>query len=341
MTTNTDFAKYISRFFSDYLLHERGASKNTVASYRDAFIQFIDYMKEQKGIPVEKLLLTDLTNRTVVDYLNWLVDTRKCSISTRNYRLAAIHAFVSYLQYVSLEYMDEWQKIKSIKSIRCDSHSPNYLTIDGIKQLFEQPDFSTVNGRRHLAIMSLMYATGARVSEMANLQIQSVQVQTKPYTVKLVGKGNKARIVPLLDEDVKILHNYMEEHHLFEVRDKSVPLFQNRRNEKMTRSGLTYILNTYVAMAKQLKPELFLGTVSCHSLRHSKAMHLLQAGVPLIYIRDILGHVSSVTTEVYARADSKAKREAIEKAYTQVNPNIVKEREWEKDNNLRTWLKAL
>ena len=237
--------------------------------------------------------------------------------------------------------MDEWQKIKSIKFVRCSSQSPSYLTIEGIKLLLEQPDISTVNGRRHLSILSLMYATGARVSEIVNLQIQSVQIQAKPYTVKLIGKGNKARIVPLLDEDSQVLRRYMEEHHLFDFRDKSIPLFINKRNEKMTRSGLAYILNTYVAMAKQLRPELFSGTISCHSLRHSKAMHLLQAGVPLIYIRDILGHVSSVTTEVYARADSKAKREAIEKAYTQVNPNIVKDREWEKDNDLRTWLKGL
>ena len=341
MNTSTDFAKYVSRFFSDYLLHERGVSKNTVTSYRDSFVQFIDYMKEQKKIPVEKLSLSDLTNKSVVDFLNWLIDVKKCSVSTRNYRLAAIHSFVSYLQYVNLEHMDEWQKIKSIKAIRTGAHTPKYLTVEGIKSLFEQPDSDTVKGRRHLAILSLMYATGARVSEITNLQIQSVQISTKPFTIKLIGKGNKARIVPLLDEDVQILYRYMEEHRLFDVRDKTVPLFQNTRNEKMTRSGITYILKTYVSMARKLHPELFPETVSCHSLRHSKAMHLLQAGVPLIYIRDILGHFSSTTTEIYARADSKAKREAIEKAYSQVNPNIVKERVWEKDKDLRDWLKTL
>lgn len=116
------------------------------------------------------------------------------------------------------------------------------------------------------------------------------------------------------------------------------PLLSNNRHERLTRGGITHILKKYVSMARRQNPEIIPDKISCHSIRHSKAMHLLQAGVNLIYIRDILGHVSIQTTEIYARADSKQKREAIEKAYKNVNPEV--EPIWEKDRDLLSWLKS-
>ena len=109
----------------------------------------------------------------------------------------------------------------------------------------------------------------------------------------------------------------------------------------MTREGISYILATYADMARKISPELIPERLSCHSIRHSRAMHLLQAGVNLVYIRDILGHVSIQTTDIYARADSKAKREALEKAYKDLTPNKDSECTWERNKDLREWLKGL
>lgn len=111
MTTATDFAKQLSRFLSEYLPHERNVSPNTLSAYRDAFVQYIDYMHTKKGVAVEKLFLKHLTRQNVIGYLNWILDERNCSPATRNYRLAAIHAFVSFLQYNIIEQSEEWQKI--------------------------------------------------------------------------------------------------------------------------------------------------------------------------------------------------------------------------------------
>ncbi len=160
----------------------------------------------------------------------------------------------------------------------------------------------------------------------------------KPSTVQITGKGNKMRIVPLLEDQTKVLKCYLDEHHLLEAQARMHPLFYNSRQEKLTRPGVTYILMKYVDKAKKKNRQLIPDKLSCHSLRHSKAMHLLQAGVNLVYIRDILGHVSIQTTEVYARADSRQKREAIEKAYIDVVPN--KAPMWENNNNLLGWLKS-
>lgn len=119
------------------------------------------------------------------------------------------------------------------------------------------------------------------------------------------------------------------------------PLFTNSSGAKLTCSGVTYILNTYEAMARVVHPELIPKQLSPHVLRHSKAMHLLQAGVNLVYIRDILGHVTIKTTEVYARADSKLKRESLEKAYREIIEIESQDLSWEKDKKLKSFLKSL
>lgn len=341
MDTTSDFAKHLSRFLSEYLPHERNVSPNTIASYRDAFVQYIDYMKHVKGISVGQLRLKHLTRECVAGFLKWLLDERKCSPATRNYRLAAIHSFCQYLQYAVIERMEEWQKILSIKAMKTTGTTLNYLTIEGVKLLLAQPDTSTWRGRRNLALLSLMYDTGARVSEIAGLTVDSVRITHQPYTIRLFGKGRKARIVPLVKEQVSILSSYMEENRLNDSNKAASPLFYNDRHEKLTREGISYILTTYVKMAKAVSPELIPEKISCHSIRHSRAMHLLQAGVNLVYIRDLPGHVSIQTTDIYARADSKAKREALEKAYMDLTPNRDSDKSWEGNKNLRDWLKGL
>lgn len=340
MTTTTDFARRLSRFLSEYLPHERNASPNTLSAYRDAFVQYIDYMHTRQGITVEKLCLKHLTRQSVLGYLNWILDERHCSPATRNYRLAAIHAFVLYLQYSVIELSEEWQKILAIKAMRAEKKALNYLTPDGVRLLLQQPDTTTRQGRRHLAMLSLMYDTGARVQELADLTVESVRIDSEPYTIRLYGKGRKARVVPMAKEQVGHLRQYMEENHL-NSNMYGTPLFFNNRHEKLTREGVAYVLKTYADMARKVDPSLIPERLSCHSIRHSKAMHLLQAGVNLVYIRDILGHVSIQTTDIYARADSKAKRDALEKAYVELNPEVKSDRAWERDKNLREWLKGL
>jgi integrase/recombinase XerD len=336
----TDFAKYLSDFFAKYLPGERNVRHNTILAYKDTFIQFITFMKDQKNIGVQKLTLKIITKETVVDFLEWLQQSRHCSNATRNHRLAAIRSFFNYLQYENPERLFEWQKIISIKVKQHQKKNINYLTTDGIKLLLEQPDISTYNGRRNLALLALMYDSGARVQEMIDLTPSSIRLEA-PNLVKLVGKGRKARIVPLNEEQVVFLKKYMQESHLLEPYANLYPLFSNTRNVKLTRTGITYILKTYADQARKINPGIIPEKISCHSLRHSKAMHLLQAGVNLVYIRDILGHVSVQTTDVYARADSKQKREALEKVYVEMKPEKSKDKSWEKDNTLLEWLKGL
>lgn len=339
MKTSTDFAIFLSKFLSEYLPHERGMSPHTILAYRDTFMQFIRYMRDEKKVSVEKLTLEKISKEVVADFLEWVQNKRNCSITTRNHRLAAIHSFVLYLQYEDIVHLDRWQKILSIKMKKSEKAAINYLTVDAIKLLLEQPDRTTLRGRRNLALLALMYDTGARVQEIINLTPEAVNIASTPYTIRLFGKGQKFRIVPLMDEQVILLKRYMEDNNLTEAYHLRHPLFFNSRGERLTRAGVTYILKNYVEMARAINSEIIPQSISCHSLRHSKAMHLLQAGVSLVYIRDILGHVSVQTTEVYARADSKQKREALEKSYTSLIPKTDSVRQWDKNKDLLEWLK--
>lgn len=332
----TDFAKALTDFLSKYLPGERGMSTNTISSYRFTFILFISFIESQKSIKVNRLFLKDITKECVVEFLDWLQQARHCSDSTRNVRLAAIHSFFNFLQYEAPEKINEWQRILSIRVKKVKKRSMNYLTVEGIKLLLAQPDLSTKKGRRDLTMLALMYDSAARVQEIIDLTPSCVRL-TKPFTIKLMGKGNKARIVPLMDEEVAHLKCYMEKNHLLQPNANLYPLFYNTRKEKLTRSGVQYVLQHYANMARSEDPKLMPEKISPHSIRHSKAMHLLQAGVNLVYIRDILGHESVQTTEVYARVDSKQKRMAIEKAYSDVIKREVPT--WVDNDNLLEWLK--
>ncbi|PCJ96307.1 MAG: integrase [Flavobacteriaceae bacterium] len=332
----TDFSKYISDFIVRYLPDERGASVNTITAYRDTFVLLLDFIEKEKLLKVEKLTLAKIRKETIIEFLDWIQKERKCSGSTRNMRLAAIHSFYRYLQYESLDNLHECQKILSIRSKKTRKESINYLTIEGIRVLLRQPDTTTIRGRRDLALLSLIYDTGARVQEIIDLTPSSLRLG-KPPIIKIVGKGNRARLVPMLDAQIGHLKNYMKEHGLDQPVSNMHPLFFNSRKERFTRAGINHILQKYIKMARETDKMIIPDKVSCHSLRHSKAMHLLQAGVNLVYIRDILGHVSVQTTEIYARADSKQKRIALEKAYVDINPD--EEPIWAKNENLITWLK--
>jgi site-specific recombinase XerD len=334
----TDFAYYLTGFLTKYLPGELGASINTIGSYRDSFTLFLVYMRDKHGFTIEYVKLADVKKEHVEGYLEWIEKERGCSVSTRNVRLAAIHSYFRYLQLENPDNILEWQRILSIPVKKCEKGTMSYASLDGLKLLLQQPDQTTSSGRRDLALLSFMYDTAARVQEAIDLTPTMIHIKP-PFTARLIGKGGKHRIVPLMEPQIQLLARYMAEKNFLKPHSNHEPLFFNNRHEKLTRAGVAYILDKYVKMARSKDPSLIPDKFSCHCLRHSKSMHLLQGGVNLVYIRDLLGHSSIQTTEIYARADSKQKREAIEAAYIDVNPNL--ESQWQGNRSLMEWLKDI
>lgn len=337
MKKSTDFAKYLSGFLGNYLVSERGVSSNTIKSYSYTFILFIGYMRDVKRISIDKLSFRHITRPVVIDFLEWLQTERGCSNTTRNQRLSAITSFVKYAVYKDPVGLQECQQILSIKVKKADMHVISYLTFDGMELLLKQPDVTKGKGLRDMALISLMYESAARVQEVIDLTPASLFITGKPYRIRLHGKGNKFRIVPLPEKEVHILLSYMSQYELSNRENIEKPLFHNAWGQKMTRNGINNILTKYTALARAQNENLIPTGISCHSLRHSKAMGLLESKVQLIHIRDFLGHKSVLTTEIYARVNPKYTFEAIKQAYKNITADDIPM--WEGDNQILQMLK--
>jgi site-specific recombinase XerD len=335
----SDFHYYLSKFLTCYLPGEAGVSQNTILSYRDTFLLLLKYFKSQENVSPENMTLDMLTRDLITSFLSWLESERNCGISTRNQRLAAIHSFCRFMQLEDVVRLNQYQLIISIPKKKGKKGTVNYMSPEGIKLILEQPDAKQMSGRRDMVLLSLMYDTGSRVQEMADLTVGDVRLDI-PSTVKITGKGGKTRIVPLMEPTADIVRSYISDFGLSGSAKRSYPLFPNRSGTKFTRAGIKYILDKYVESARAERPGLLPDVISPHSFRHSKAMHLLRAGVNLVYIRDILGHADLKTTEIYARIDGEMKRKALEEAFTSTMPSEETPL-WQQDGELLNWLQGL
>lgn len=333
----TDFSIYLTQFLSDYLLRQKNVSPNTILSYRDTFKLLLRYFQEREGIPPEKLTMSSITQVRITSFLEWLEAERGCGVTTRNLRLTAIHSFFRYAQAESPESLFHFQKVIAIPVKKGRKKTVEHLTPDGIRVLLGQPDRRCPKGRRDLVMMSTLYDSGARVQELIDLSVGDFISGTNAVLV-LTGKGNKTRRVPLMKNTASLLVAYISENHLDAPHKKTYPLFTNSQHNRLTKEGIAYILGKYVAQAHEVS-DAVPAKVKCHMLRHSKAVHLLQAGVNLIYIRDFLGHTDIKTTEIYARADTELKRKALENAY----PDLVDSDlpDWNNNSDLMSWLQRL
>jgi len=335
----TDFAKTLARYLTDFLPGQRNVSPNTIKSYRDTFKQYLMFMQEEQRIRPERISFASVTALSIKDFLQWLETSKNVSTSTRNQRLAAIHSFFRYAQTENPEILFESQKILGIPFRKKQQQTIPHLSMDQLAYLFEQPDTSTKKGRRDLVLMVVLYDAGARVQELIDLKVCDVRL-AQPATITLTGKGNKKRNIPIMAKTRTLLEGYMAENHLLENGRQQSPLFYNSRYQAFTRPGITYILDKYFKQAKLSHiEEVFPDRLHPHMLRHSKALHLLESGVNLIYIRDLLGHVSVTTTEIYLRLDTELKRKALEAAYPQVMSEDAPA--WEKNTDILQWLQDL
>ena len=331
----TDFAVLLHRFLTSHLAGLRGCSPNTIASYRDTFKLLIAWFRDCRSIPPDKLTLERIDADAITAFLDWLEAERRNSISTRNQRLAAVSSFFRWLQSQDPTRMAGCQDILAVPAKRKAQPSVNHLTIEQTRRLLVQPDRSTRRGRRDATLLATLYDTAARVQEFADLTVRDIRPQP-PALAVLTGKGRKTRHVPLGDNTAALLNAYLTEHGLDQPGHDDHPLFTNQHRNKLSRGGIAWIIGKYQARAGD--PALA-ADLSPHVLRHSKAMHLYEAGVPLPYIRDILGHVDLTTTEIYARASTEAKRKALEATYTEIVTDELPE--WNHDTVLLTWLASL
>jgi integrase/recombinase XerD len=333
----TDFAVSLRRFLTDHMAGLRGCSPNTISSYRDTFKLMICWFRDERHVPPERITLELIDVNMITAFLAWLRAERHNSPSTCNQRLAAISSFYRWLQTQDPARMACCQDILAIPSSKHDQPAIVHLTVEQTRLLLALPDRCTRQGRRDATLLATLYDTAARVQELADLTVHDIRLED-PAIVALTGKGRKTRHIPIDPNTTALLTAYIAERQLDRPGRDERPLFSNQHHQKLSRGGIAWILRKYQVYAAD--PTLTVGRrLHPHVLRHSRAMHLYDAGVPLPYIRDILGHVDLSTTELYARASTEAKRKALEAVYDQVVSADLTE--WNQDPELLNWLSSL
>ncbi len=295
---------------------------------------------DKKGIRVEKVSLDALQAPMLVEWLDHLEAERHYCPRSRNQRMAAIRSFLRYLAPTDPVRVLQLQRVLAIPACGYGMRPVPYLEPNLVAALLAEPDMSTPRGRRDAVLLSLLYDTAARSQEIIDVRVRDLRLDL-PAQVTLTGKGRKTRIVPLMPATVTLLREHLRSTGLDRPEAGAMPLFVGRHSAPLTRSGLRSILARHADAVRETHPALQPKT-GPHTLRHSKAMHMLQADVSLIHIRDILGHADIKTTEIYARADLEMKRNALKK--TTAAPNAVVAPTlpiWREDKSLLDWLTAL
>lgn len=318
---NYSLAEYLNSFLTSYLLTQRNVSSNTIRSYKTTFKLFFKYIIEIKKKSYKDINFSILTRENIINFLNYLEEEKKSSISTRNQRLAAIKSFCNFILGEDFDNFSVLQRILTIPQKKGTEKNLDYLTKEELTTFLSSVQTTKRKEVRDYTLIVLMYDSAARVSEITNIKVEDLKLDDNPY-VTLYGKGRKIRSVPITEETKKLLINYID---LFKIKRFNY-LFAGNKNEKASTKMITHILKKYEEksrIGKKIHP---------HILRHTRAMHLLEAGVNIVDIRDILGHSSVTTTEIYARSTLEQKRKAILGVYNINTDN--KDAIWNKDEKI-------
>jgi site-specific recombinase XerD len=332
----TRLASSLRVFFGEYLPTLRGVSPHTLASYRDSLTLLLRFAATHHARPVAELDVDDLAADVVVAFLTHVEHVRHVCATTRNVRLAAIHAFFRFLAAHHPEHLEQAQRIVGIPFKRTGARPIEYLEYPEMAQVLAAVDRSSADGRRDYALLATMFNTGARVQEILDIRALDLQL-TKPFQVRLLGKGRKTRTCPLWPQTAQLLRALCSERQL-DLRSEA-RLFLNHRGRPLTRFGVRFILAKHFRRATSACPTLARKKLHPHSLRHSTAVHLLKSGVDLPSIAHWLGHASVNTTNRYAIVDLEMKRKALAKADA---PHTAMRRSaWRTNATILEWLEAL
>lgn len=301
------FAALVQEFFAQHLVQHRSVSPRTVAAYRDAFGLFLAFAERQLHKPPTQLALADLDSSLILGFLDHLERVRHNSVRSRNARLAALRAFLKYAARRDLGALQVIERALSVPLKRFERPMIGFLSREQVLAVMDAPDASTWVGRRDRLLIALLYNSGARVSEIIAVRAADV-ILDGAACVHLSGKGRKQRSVPLWRSTVKRIRAWLQANeHLRGDR----PLLPNRDGEAMTRSNVRQRLQLAVEAAAANRPDLVGRDISPHTIRHTTAMHLLQAGVDVNVIALWLGHESPSTTHMYVEADLAMKERAL------------------------------
>lgn len=301
-----DIYKYINKFFNTYLSDEINASKTTIINYKDTFRLLFKYINSECNFKLKDFSLDDFTKDFVLSFLQWLETCRNSSVSSRNTRFETIRSFCNFTIQYEIDNNNLIQILK-IPRKKEPKEELKILSEEQVMILLKQPNYQLKKGRRELAILSLLYDSALRISELLNLKVKDINLNGIKSVYVSHGKGNKNRIVPISDDTADIVRIYIEDY----KKKENDYLFTNNKNNKLCSNTIRKILNKYCDKARQ-EDQTFLEHIYPHLLRHAKATHLINKGVSVLEVKEFLGHASLDSTQIYVTTDIMKKRNALQ-----------------------------
>lgn len=324
---NKNLSYYIRRYLDYYLKSVRNLSNNTILSYRDTIKLFIKYLLDIKKNTIDNITLETLSKENINDFLDYLENNRNCTINSRNQRLHCLKSFCKFIMEEDSINISYVQDALTIKPKRFSHKTIEYLTKEQMSELLTKQDISTTQGKKDFVILTLLYDAGLRISELINLKVSNVILNKEiGRIIVLMSKNNKSREIPITNNTKIILQKYINQNNL----EDDDYLIQNNRKTKYSSNGIRKIIDKYTSDINF--------KVTPHTFRHTKASHLVETNIPIIYIRDFLGHESIETTMVYTKINGKIKNETI------INNSLELKQKIEynlNDNELLNWLERL
>jgi site-specific recombinase XerD len=330
-----EFMGLLETFLSEYMPFSKGLSANTIRSYKFTFRLLLNYLYDEKGLGADSVRFSHLDFDTINGFLLWLEQRRECSVATRNIRLTALSAFARYAQNRNIDAALTFMNAVGRIPVKTAAQAPcATFTLDELKVLFKLPDTRTRTGLRDKVMLNLMYASGARAQEICDLTVRSIQFQDEAAKLTVIGKGGKARRINLAKPAAELLKEYLSHRGIDNDLDRHI--FSSQTHEHMTISCIEVVYKKYVRLGKEQHPTMFREKrYSPHTMRRTTATHMLESGVPIVAIKNFLGHASITTTERYAELSQATVNRQIREwnAKWFAKPGLIPEPESETQTN--------
>ncbi len=329
--TEYEFLSLLGKFITEYLPVSMNASPNTISSYKCAFRLLFQFLEENTEIKTGHVTFEMLNFDLLTNFFDWLVTVRKNSRTTAKQRMGALASFAEYAQCRNLEagcvFRCSLARIAKKSFRRVQGKRRSSFTRAELEILFSLPDTTEKLGWRDLVLLSVMYSSGARAQEICGLSVKDIMHDEKGNAIlTLTGKGEKSRRVKITADATRLLDKYIASRRICDQPDRHV--FPSQRNECLSVSAIEEIFAKYIAVAKAAHPDMFCnGPYTPHVMRHTTATHLIEAGVPLPIVKNILGHSSIQTTQIYLDISQQTVDHSMqkwnEKWFSKNNPDKV------------------
>ena len=330
--TTSTFAGLVQEFFTDYMVQQRGLSPRTVASYRDTFVLLLRFAEDKLHRLAHEMTMADLSARFLSDFLDHLEAQRHNSVRSRNVRLAAVRSFLKFAARRDPANLGVIENALAVPMKRFERRMVGFVPHEQMLAVIDVATDTWI-GQRDKLMLTLMFNTGARVSEIIGVRVADV-VLGPSNSIRLHGNGRKQRSLPLWKSSARAVRDWL---HLNPQLRQESPLLPTRDGRAMTRANVAQRLKLAVEVASVKHAQLKTMSVSPHIVRHSTAMSLLQSGVDPCEIALWLGHENPSTTHMYVEADLAMK----ERALARLKQPEVKQARYRAPKALLAFLQAL